>query len=221
LTREIFDSIAPGWYNFRHRTIFRTELETMAERWQQGSLLNAGCGHGPDFLPFIRKFDLYGVDFSIEMLRLARRYALKFDFPANLFLADVRSLPFAGETFDWAISIATYHHIRGRENRLAALNELKRVMKPGGEAFITVWNHWQPRFWLTSSEAAVPWRARDVTLYRYYHLFSYPEMERLVKRAGFEILKSFPENSYRLPVKFFSRNICLLVRKSDNRDVTK
>ena len=51
------------------------------------------------------------------------------------------------------------------------------------------------------------------TLYRYYHLFSYPELENLVKRAGFLILKSFPESSYRCPIKFFSRNICLLVKK--------
>jgi len=88
-------------------------------------------------------------------------------------------------------------------------------LKPGGEAFITVWNHWQPRFWLKSSEVAVPWRSKDKTLYRYYYLFSYPELEKLAKQAGFEVLKSFPESSYRFPIKFFSRNICLLVRRSN------
>ena len=56
---------------------------------------------------------------------------------------------------------------------------------------------------------------RDKTLYRYYYLFSYPELEKLAKQAGFEVLKSFAESSYHLPVKFFSRNICLLVRKDD------
>jgi len=59
----------------------------------------------------------------------------------------------------------------------------------------------------------VAWQTRGKTLYRYYHLFSYPELEKLVNRAGFEILKSSPESSYRFPIKFFSRNICLLVRK--------
>jgi len=70
-------------------------------------------------------------------------------------------------------------------------------------------------FWFSRREVAVPWRKRDKTLYRYYYLFSYPELERLVKKAGFKVVKSFSESSYRFPIKLFSRNICLLVRKGD------
>ena len=214
-TKDIFNQVAPGWYNFRHWTRFGNELKTLARRWQQGKLLNIGCAHGPDFLPFKQSFDLYGVDFSIEMLRFARKYAQKFNLVVNLSLADVGCLPYGDETFDWAISVATYHHIRGKENRQAALNELRRVLKPGGEAFITVWNRWQPRFWFRSKEVDVPWRTRGETLYRYYYLFSYSELEKLVKEAGFEVVKSFPEGSYRFPLKAFSRNVCLLVKKCD------
>ena len=213
MTRNIFDQIAPGWYNFRHWSIFGNELAELARRWQKGKLLNIGCAHGPDFLPFTQSFDLYGVDFSAEMLRFARKYSQKFNFAVNLSLADVSRLPYSDETFDWAISVATYHHLKGGEEQQAALNELRRVLKPGGEAFITVWNRWQPRFWFKPKEIKVPWRKRGKTLYRYYYLFSYPELEKLAKRTGFKVLKSFPESSYRFPVKLFSRNICLLVRK--------
>ena len=80
-----------------------------------------------------------------------------------------------------------------------------------------MWNHWQPRFWFKSKEIAVPWRKRGKILYRYYYLFSYAELERLVKQAGFEVLKSSPENAYHFPLKLFSRNICLLVKRSDKR----
>ncbi len=215
MTTNVFNQIAPGWYNFRHWSIFRSELEALALRWQKGKLLNLGCAHGPDFLPFTQGFDLYGVDFSTEMLRFARKYSQKFNFAVNLSLADVSSLPYADETFDWAISVATYHHIKGEEEKRAALNELRRVLKPSGEAFITVWNHGQPRFWFKSKEVAVPWRKKSQTLYRYYYLFSYGELEKLVKQAGFEVLKSFPESSYHFPLKLFSRNICLLVRRGD------
>jgi len=211
--KDIFEQIAPGWYNFRHWSIFRHELEALVRRWQRGKLLNIGCAHGPDFLPFRQGFELHGVDFSAEMLKFARRYSGKFDFAVSLALADVRRLPHLDETFDWAISVATYHHIEGKEERLKALLELRRVLKPGGEAFITVWNRWQPRFWFSGKEAAVPWRTKDKTLYRYYYLFSYGELERLAKKAGFEVLKSFPESAYRCPIKFFSRNVCLLVKK--------
>ncbi len=210
---NIFDQIAPSWYNFRHWSIFRKELETLAQRWRQGRLLNIGCAHGPDFLPFKQSFELYGVDFSTEMLKFARRYSTKFNFSVSLSVADVRHLPYPDETFNWAISVATYHHIKGKEERLRSLQELRRVLKSGGEAFITVWNRWQPRFWFRRKEITVPWRGKDKTLYRYYYLFSYHELEKLAKKAGFEVLKSSPESAYRCPIKFFSRNICLLVRK--------
>ena len=212
-TKEVFERIAPGWYNFRHRSIFTTELAALAARWQQGKLINLGCAHGPDFVPFRPGFALYGVDFSREMLKAARKYARKFDFNAGLVEADVGCLPFADRSFDWAVAVATYHHLSGRERQEAALAELWRVLKPGGEALITVWNRWQRRFWLKPKELFVPWRSRGETLERYYYLFSYPEIERLVAKAGFTRLRSFPESAYRYPLKFFSRNICLLVRK--------
>jgi len=275
---EVFDRLASGWYGYRHHTIFRTELAQLAARWQGGSLLNIGCGHGADFLPFTNyiqglsenvkkghtlpspkkissslpspsmgeddrsvpylmrgegapllvssplrgeeygkgenKFELYGLDFSLEMLRLAQKYARKYSFTPFLFQADMRVLPFRDAFFDCAIAVASYHHIKNRSDRLTAFTELKRVLKPGGEAFITVWNHWQPRFWLKRSDTLVPWRAGDDILYRYYHLYSYTELAKAVRRSGLIILRSFPENSYRFPLKYFSRNICLLVKKT-------
>lgn len=212
-TQGLFDQIAPGWYGFRHRTIFRSELETLAKRWRAGRLLNIGCAHGPDFVPFKDAFQLYGIDLSGEMLKLAQKYARKFDFEVSLAQADARALPFPDESFDFAIAVAAYHHIKGHNEQRQALRELRRVMKPDGEAFITVWNRWQPRFWFKGKEVLVPWRMRDQTLSRYYYLFTYGELERLVRAVGLDVVRSFPEHSYKLPIKLFSRNICLVVRR--------
>jgi len=123
---DVFNQIAPGWYNYRHHSIFTEELDRLAGRWQKGRLLNLGCAHGPDFLPFKDNFKLYGVDFSDEMLRLAEKYSLKFNFNAELKLADIRQLPYPDNFFDWAISVATYHHLKGEVERLKSLKELKR-----------------------------------------------------------------------------------------------
>jgi tRNA (uracil-5-)-methyltransferase TRM9 len=197
-TQEVFDEIAPGWYNFRHRSIFTHELEELTGRWQGGKLLNVGCGHGPDFMPFRQGFALYGVDLSSKMLELANKYAEKYALQVNLAEADVRQLPYDNGFFDWAIAVATYHHIR-----------------PGGEAFITAWNKWQPRFWFKKKDVLVPWKRRDKTFYRYYHLFSYGELEALVKKAGFQVVKSYPEIRYKFPIKLFSRNVCVLAKKAE------
>ena len=211
--KAVFDRIAPSWYNYRHRSIFTAELENLASRWKQGKLINLGCGHGADFLPFKDNFELYGVDFSSGMLKLAQKYALKFNYNVSLAQSDICDLPFDDDTFDWAISAATYHHIKGKDERLKAFIELKRVLKPGAEAFVTVWNKWQPAFWFKKKDVNIPWKEKDITLLRYYHLFSYNEIRQLAVKAGFKVIESFPEKRYGFPVKYFSRNICLLLKK--------
>jgi tRNA (uracil-5-)-methyltransferase TRM9 len=210
--RDVFDRIAPGWYGFRHYSIFAAELASLAVRWQCGRLLNIGCAHGPDFPPFRQGFSLAGLDFSTGMLTQARRYARKFHLEINLTQADVCHLPYCDASFDWAIAVATYHHLSDKKQQLSALLELKRVLKPGGEAFITVWNRHQPQFWFKPARVKVPWRTGDVTLFRDYYLFTFPELEGLARQAGFRVLSSRAESSHRFPIKLFSRNICLLVK---------
>lgn len=214
MSSDVFDRIAPSWYNYRHWTIFRPELEELAARWQKGKLVNLGCGHGADFLPFTKQdFELYGVDYSKEMLRLAGQYARKFNFDVSLILADVSCLPFRDSTFDYAMSVATYHHLNTGDARKRAFEELYRILKPGGEAFITVWNKYQPRFFFSPKEVQVPWRMKGETLHRYYYLFTYGEIERMVKETGFTIIKSSSESTYHFPLKYFSRNIVMLLKK--------
>lgn len=208
-----FDDIAAGWYNFRHYTIFGYELTSLAERWVGGKLLNAGCGHGADFIPFKGRFHLFGIDLSSEMLKYARKYAAKHEFTVELTQADIRSLPFPDNYFDNIIAVASFHHIKGRPEQIKALQELKRVLRPEGELFLTVWNARQPKFWCTRRDTFIPWRTGSKIVNRFYHLFTYGEIKILLRRAGFEILLVHPESNYKGLFKYFSRNICVLIKK--------
>lgn len=212
INKEAFNQIAEGWYCVRHWPLLREELEELAQRWNHGRLLNVGCGHGPDFLPFQKSFALYGVDFSRGMLEQAVRYSAKFDFHINLIAADALSLPFSDKAFDWAIAVAVYHHIKDERERERALSELRRVLKPEGEAFLTVWNYEQPRFFSKPKEQQIPWKLKDKTVYRYYYLFSFKELRELLEKVGFEILSLTPEKAS--ISQNFSRNICALVKRS-------
>jgi tRNA (uracil-5-)-methyltransferase TRM9 len=211
--REVFNQIAESWYRVRHWPLLKEELEGLAARWQSGRLLNIGCAHGPDFLAFSQGFELWGLDYSTAMLEQALRYSAKFKLHVNLMAADALFLPFPNNTFDWAVSVATYHHVKGREEREKAFLELQRVLKPHGEAFLTVWNHGQPGFWFKSKERQVPWRLKGRTIYRYYYLFSYSELEKLLIKTSWKIINISPEKSYHFPIRDFSRNICVLIRK--------
>lgn len=207
-----YDEIAESWYRLRHWTRFKTELDEVAVRWASGRLLNIGCAHGPDFLPFKDRYELWGLDSSAQMINMAVKYADKFKLDVRLLVGDAISLPFKDGSFDYAVSVAAYHHIRGKKERAVAFRELRRVLKPGAEAFITVWNRWQREFWNRGREIMIPWNTSAGKVMRYYYLFSYPEAEARLKDAGFKVLKTYPESGYKKTVKYFSRNICLLVK---------
>jgi len=210
-----FDAIAPTWYNLRHYSIFKAELAALAQRWQSGKLLNLGCGHGADFLPFKNNFELFGIDYSNGMLQQAKRFADKHSFSANMTQADLRALPYTNSSFDQAIAIATYHHLKGHSEQLKAFAELHRVLKPGGEAFLTVWNRCQTRFWFKGKEILLPFKVGNQSIERYHYLFTFGEIEKLARQTGFVVLRSVPENRYRFPLRTFARNICLLLKKSN------
>lgn len=53
--------------------------------------------------------------------------------------ADIRTMPFPDATFDGAVSVAVIDHL-SREGVKAALAEVQRVLKPGGELLLVVIN---------------------------------------------------------------------------------
>jgi tRNA (uracil-5-)-methyltransferase TRM9 len=217
--REVFDAMAPTWYGVRHWPLLQRELEALALRWQRGRVANLGCGTGADFLPFVRDFELVGLDFSRGMLRNALRYVAKHEVRAALIQGELRHLPFEDSSFDHAIGIACYHHLRGDVERQLALGELQRILRPGGEAFLSVWNHAQPRFESLPQDQFVPWQTAGVTLTRYYHLFTRDEFEALLRRCGFEILQLGFGTRRDISTEEDTRNICALVRRPGDSEL--
>ncbi len=208
---NVYDELAESWYSHRHYTRFRAELEALAARWRGGRLLNIGCGHGPDFLPFTGgAFDLCGLDSSREMLRYGHKYAAKFRFSAALVQGDAVRLPFRNCSFDHAIAIAVYHHIRGKEGRLQAYRELGRVLRPGGEAFITVWDLARRPVFVGRQERSVPWRVGGKTVERYVYVYGPNELRKELTASGFRILSQQPRLSLLRP---FYRNLTFLVAR--------
>ncbi|MBN1152790.1 MAG: class I SAM-dependent methyltransferase [Dehalococcoidia bacterium] len=209
--REVFDAIAATWYGVRHWPLLPHEIEELASRWRHGRLLNLGCGVGSDFLPFKGSLDLSGLDISRGMLRQAVRHTRRHGLQASLVQGDLVSLPFADDSFDYAVAVACYHHIEGTPARVQALSELRRVLRAGGEAFISVWNHAQPRFEGTPQDQQIPWG--EGTLNRYYHLFTQEELALALTECGFDLVRVGFGSERRDAAREDPRNICALVRK--------
>jgi len=65
---------------------------------------------------------------------------------------------------------------------------LYRVLKPGAEALIAVWNKDSERFKNSDKEKYVKWRDKGA---RYYYLFEKKEIHNLFKKVGFKIKKKY------------------------------
>jgi ubiquinone/menaquinone biosynthesis C-methylase UbiE len=52
--------------------------------------------------------------------------------PARAEVGDARQLPYASESADWALLLGPLYHLPGRDDRLSALREARRVLRPGG-----------------------------------------------------------------------------------------
>jgi SAM-dependent methyltransferase len=95
--------------------------------------LEIGCGPGRLLKPLSRHFiEIHGVDVSDEMIRLARERLR--DIPhAHAHATNGASLAqFAREWFDFVYSYAVFQHIPSRDVVLEYMQEICRVLKPGG-----------------------------------------------------------------------------------------
>ena len=203
---EIWDSIAFGWETYRIKPIDEV-IEFL--KGKRGKILDLGCGGGKHF-PYING-EIYGIDFSKEMLNYAQERADKNNLKVNLTKTTADSLPFENNFFDSVIFIAALHCITTKEKREKTLKELFRVLKSGAETLITVWDHNQERFKNLDKEATIPWKHDGKEYKRYYYLYDKEEFVNLLKKIGFKIVKISDKES---PNGFYSqKNINVIVKK--------
>jgi tellurite methyltransferase len=103
------------------------------------SILDAGCGGGRNLVYFLRNgYEVYGVDQNDEAVAQVRRLAANLNpaIPAGNFLVSgVEEMPFPGESFDAVISSAVLHFARDEQHFNRMLDEMRRVIRPGGLFF--------------------------------------------------------------------------------------
>lgn len=179
---KVWDNIAQEWYEFKTKPAEHT-LEFL--KGKTGKVLDLGSGAGRHLVK-LKKGQMYLVDFSKEMIELAKKRAHDKKIKAEFFVSDLTKLPFENNYFDFAIAVASIHCVQGKENREKTVQELFRVLKPEGLAEIAVWNKDSKRFKNALKEKYVKWRDKGA---RYYYLYSKEEIYDLFKKVGFEIVE--------------------------------
>lgn len=97
-----------------------------------GRMLDAGCGTGRNFAYYPPGCDVVGIDLSPPMLARAEKRRAKTGLAVPLLEMDVCRLTFGDGTFDFVVASFLFC-VLPNDRQLAALSEIRRVLKPGGE----------------------------------------------------------------------------------------
>ncbi len=132
-----------------------------------------------------RATQVVGLDVSIAVLAEAGKSCAALS-PAG---ADVRTLPFRSHSFDAIVSLSTLDHFDTREDVIASLRELHRVLVPGGTLILTLDNLANPVIALRN---ALPYRvthAAGLVPYPVGRTFRPQAARDLVTEASFEVVE--------------------------------
>lgn len=128
---RVYDLIARHFSSTRHSPWPR--IVEFLKALPSGSVVaDIGCGNGK-YLGINKDLYMVGCDRSQNLVDICRERQFQ------ALVCDALSLPFRSGSFDACISIAVIHHFSTVERRVAALQELARLLRPGGQALIYVW----------------------------------------------------------------------------------
>jgi SAM-dependent methyltransferase len=100
-------------------------------------VLDVGCGPGFWTRQLARRgYATSAVDLTDRAVDLTRASLAIFDLAADVRQGDAEALPFADATFDGVVSHGVIHHT---PNTATCVKEIARVLKPGGQAVVSVY----------------------------------------------------------------------------------
>lgn len=144
------------------------------DEWKGKDVLDVGCGAGVEVVRFARAgARVTGVDIADSAIALARRNLEQQGLEARLEVADGEHLPFPDASFDFVFAHGVVQYTG---NDAAMVQEIHRVLRPGGLAVFQAYNR---RSWLhlLSKVMKTPLEHEDAPVLKRY---SDTEFRRLV-----------------------------------------
>jgi tRNA (uracil-5-)-methyltransferase TRM9 len=203
--RSAYDRIAEQFAETRQYPW--PEVDTFLAEAPAGDLgLAVGCGNGRHVAPLSDRVDrVVGVDVSRGLLDVAAERCR--DRPLALLQGEAAALPVADGAVDVGLYVATVHHLRPREARVRSLDELARVLAPGGRALVSAWSTEHERFdAVPASEGSpdgqresgggfdttVDWTLPDgEAVPRFYHVYDPDEFREDLDRSDLRVAAAF------------------------------
>ena len=174
LVKKGYNEIAKEYQADRHAFNHSKELEKLASLLpKKAKVLDVGCGAGTPVAKFLvdSGIEVVGIDFSENMLRLARM-----NMPQTTFIRmDMTKLDFAVNSFDGLTAFYSIIHVP-REKHSLLFRSFNRILKPNGMMLVCM----GPDEW----EATEDYYGTKM----FWGQYSPEKSLQLVKDAGFEVI---------------------------------
>jgi ubiquinone/menaquinone biosynthesis C-methylase UbiE len=116
------------------------------ERFRGRRVLDVGCGQGIDLANFaLGGAEVTGIDLTPRHVELARSHLAALGLEGAVVEGDAEAMPFEDGSFYLVSSNGVLHHT---PDMGAALREIRRVLRPGGETRITLYNKASLHYWV-------------------------------------------------------------------------
>ncbi|MEW6084137.1 MAG: class I SAM-dependent methyltransferase [Chloroflexota bacterium] len=183
--RDAYDEIADQyekkvWFDQHILGVARLRKKLLSKA--NGKVLEVACGTGQNFPLFAPNSQITAVDLSPKMLEQARKNASAHNLNVNLAVMDAEHLEFPDGSFDTVVSSLSTCTF---PNPLKALQEMKRVCRPGGLVLLLEHGH-----------SSLPWLANHQDRHEYQHYEDHAGCRwnqdplDLVQAAGIKVVKS-------------------------------
>lgn len=178
---EVYEKIA-SHFNIIRNEIKWEWIETFLDNHIKSDLIcDLGCGSGRNI-----RSNCIGIDNCSNFIEICKKKGL------NVLLGDMTNIPLEDNHVDAVISIAAFHHLGTQNRRILALQEIKRILKPGGQILLSVWSFNQPEKIKRKFEYGdnlVPWNDNGQIYQRYYYIFTIKEINELFELVGLKVIK--------------------------------
>ncbi len=190
---KIWNQVPPDYYQksvsknplqrYWHNTKIKTFKKLVGKR-KFNKILDVGCASGRmvnEISKILPHAQLSGIDVYKKAIIFGKKKYPHIQFK----VADAHKLPFRNNSFDLVLSYETIEHVQNPEK---VLLEMKRVVKKNGFVIVAmdsgnwlfriVWYVWEKtkgKVWQNS----------------HLHPFKHTELETLIKKVGFKIVKKY------------------------------
>lgn len=174
------------------------KLEVFKElvgREKPKTILDIGCASGTMTNNIARIFPKSKIT-AVDVYPAAISFAKKKYLYIHFLVADAHKLPFKDDSFDLVVCYETIEHV---VNPKKVLQEIKRVLKKDGSAIIEMDSGsllFRVVWWIWEKTKGKVWQGAHL------HPFHHTELEKIILKAGFKIVKRRLSH-FRMAVSFF------------------